>query len=491
MGSPRRIDGQGNGRGWRFTTPLGLVTAIGAVVRMALLDQVMRNDEVVTATRFAVDLGTAVTNYSAPNNHILHSILVNMSVNVFGLEPWAVRLPALLFGLALIVVVDWWVSSATGSRTAGLLASALVAGSSLLIEYSTIARGYTMVAVGFVVLMEISRRLLEKPSLGNWVVWVVVAVAGLVTVPVFVFPLSAVGVWILLNVIGGRGGWGPAWHLAIAASLVGVLSVLAYLPAAMATGVAAIVDNPFIQAVTWSDLPGAWYRLTANLAVLVWRDGILALGYSGLFIVAIIRNRAIFGRVLTPLVGLVGPLMIVVVRMVAPPQRVWLFLWPLVLGLAGAAGAFIAVRWFSRLTADRWIVAIALAVATTMGLATLASGEVIESRESGPFRDGPAVAELLKAELDQGDRVLVESHSRIVLDWYLSPDEPSDRVIHRGYEGADRVFVVVYYLREQELTRMLDESSVPVAEFSEPRLLRALPDTDIFVMERVEQQPAP
>lgn len=491
MGSPRGIDGQGNGRGWRFTASLGLVTAIGAVMRMVLLDQVMRNDEVVTASRFAVDLGTAVTNYSAPNNHILHSILVNLSVNVFGLEPWAVRLPALLFGLALIVVVDWWVFSATGSRAAALFATALVAGSSLLIEYSTIARGYTMVAVGFVVLMEMSRRLLEKPSLGHWVVWVVVAVAGLVTVPVFVFPLSAVGVWVLLNVISGRGGLRVLWQLAIAASLVGVLSVLAYLPAAMTTGVAAIVDNPFIQAVTWSEFSGGWYRLTANLTVLVWRDGIFALGYSALFVVAIVRNRAIFGRVLTPLVGLAGPLIIVVVRMVAPPQRVWLFLWPLVLGLAGAAGAFIAGRRFPRLTADHGIVAIALAVAITMGLATLASGEVIESRESGPFRDGPAVAELLEAELDEGDRVLVVSHPRIVLDWYLSPDEPSDRVIHREYEGADRVFVVVYYPREQDLNRLLDESSVPVAEFSEPKLLRGLPETDVFVMERVEQQPAP
>jgi hypothetical protein len=486
MDSPRRIDGQGYGGGWRFTASLGLVTMAGAAARVALLDQVMRNDEVVTASRFAVDLGTAVTNYSAPNNHILHSILVNLSASVFGLEPWAVRLPALLFGLGLIVAVDWWIFSATGKRAAGLLAAALVAGSSLVIEYSTIARGYTMVAVGFVVLMEISRRLLSNPTLRLWIGWVLVAVAGLVTVPVFVFPLSVVGMWLFFNVIAGRSRQQirSLWAMAFAVSAVGALTALAYLPAAISTGVASIVDNPFIQSIAWSDLPGHWYRLTANLTVLVWRDGIIAVGYSALFIAAIVRNRAIFGRVLTPAIGLVGPLTIVSARMVAPPQRVWLFLWPLVLGLAGAAGAFLLERGFPRLTADHWILAIALSLAATMGLGTLASGDVTESRESGPFRDGPAVAELLKAELGEGDRVLVESHPRIVLDWYLSPEEPSDWVIHRVYENADRIFVVVFYPREQDLNGMLDGSSVPVAEFSEPTLLWDLPKTDVYVMER-------
>jgi len=479
--------GQRNGTSWRFTAPLGLVIAFGVAVRVALLDQVMRNDEVVTATRFAVDIGTAVTNYSAPNNHILHSILVNLSVEIFGLEPWVVRLPALVFGLGLIVAVHWWISSATGRRSAGLLAAALVAGSSMLIEYSTVARGYTMVAVGFVVLMEIGRRLLDRPSFRLWVIWVVVAVAGLVTVPVFVFPLSVVGVWLLFNGIAGRKGDGLRflWQLALAVFAVGALAVLAYLPAAVTTGVASILDNPFIRSVAWSDLPGDWYRLTANLTVLIWRDGIAAVAYSAFFITAIVRNRAIFGRFLTPAIGLVGPLILVVARMVAPPQRVWLFLWPLVLGMAGAAGAYVAERWVPRLTAGRWIVAIALSVAATMGLATLASGDIPASREGGPFRDAPAVADLLKAELHQGDRVLVESHPRIVLDWYLSPAEPSDWVIHRVYDNADRVFVVVYYPREQDLRGMLDGSDLPVAEFSDPALRWSLPETDIYVMERI------
>ena len=94
MGPSSGNVGQGNGHRWRFTASLGVVVLIGAAVRVPLLGQVMRNDEVVTATRFGVDLGIAFTDYSAPNNHILHTVLVNISRTVFGLETWAIRLPA-------------------------------------------------------------------------------------------------------------------------------------------------------------------------------------------------------------------------------------------------------------------------------------------------------------------------------------------------------------------------------------------------------------
>jgi len=491
MGSPKGpssgIGGQGNGRRWRFTAPLGLVVLIGAAVRVPLLGQVMRNDEVVTATRFAVDLSNAVTNYSAPNNHILHTVLVNLSSSIFGLDAWVVRLPALIFGLLLIVAVDWWIFSATGRRNGALLAAALVAGSSMLIEYSTVSRGYTMVAVAFVVLLEVGRRLLVEPSFRRWATWVIVATAGLATVPVFALPLSAVVAWMLLNIIAGRSrsGRDTFAQLAVAGLVTGILTVAVYIPAAMVSGVESILANPFVQPVAVSELPYMWYRLVANLATLVFRDGILAVLYIISFVISIVYNRAIFGSFLSPALAMVGPLGLALARLVVPPQRVWLFAWPLVLGMAGAAAAFSFERWMPRLASRRWTLAFAVSVVAVMGLSTLASGEVQASREGGAFHDAPAVAELLQDEIGPGDRIAVESHPRVVLDWYLSPAESGDPVLHRDFENADRVFVVVYHPRPQDLAGVLEGSGLPVTEFSSPRLVWELPETDVYVMERV------
>lgn len=486
MESAERISGLDKGRPWRFTAALGVVVAIGAAVRVALLGQVMRNDEVVTATRFAVDLATAITDYSAPNNHILHSVLVNLSTSAFGLEPWAIRLPALLFGLGLIVAVDWWIFSATGSRIGALFAAALTAGSSLLIEYSTVARGYTIVAVAFVVLMELSRRLLLEPNFRRWAIWVAVAVLGMATVPVFVLPLSGVVVWMLLNILAGRAGsvGQTLAQLAFAGVVAGILTIAVYSPAALASGLDSILANPFVRSLGWSELPGEWYRMTANLSALVLRDGLAAVLFIVFFVVAIVQNRKVFGAFLSPAFAMLGPLGVALVRMVVPPQRVWLYVWPLVLGMAGAAAAFTIERRLPHLSTGHWPLVIAVVISAAMGISTLASGEVQASREGGAFHDAPEVAELLQAEIDAGDRIVVESHPRVVLDWYLSPEEPNDDVLHRDFDNADRAFVVVYHPRPQTLDGVLDRSGFPVDDFSEPSLMWSLPETDVYVMER-------
>jgi hypothetical protein len=261
--------------------------------------------------------------------------------------------------------------------------------------------------------------------------------------------------------------------------------VAVYTPAAIISGARSILDNPFVQPVAWSELPYTWYRLMANLTTLVLRDGLLALLYVGLFVVSIVFNRSIFGPLLTPALGIVGPFGLALARMVVPPQRVWLFTWPLVLGMAGAAAAFSIERWIPRLASPRSTLAIAVAVAAVMGLSTLASGEVEASREGGAFHDAPAVAELLQAEIGPSDRVVVESHPRVVLDWYLSPAEPRDPVLRRDFDNADRVFVVVYHPRPQDLAGVLVDAGLPLTEFSDPMRLWELPETDVYVMERV------
>jgi hypothetical protein len=95
------------------------------------------------------------------------------------------------------------------------------------------------------------------------------------------------------------------------------------------------------------------------------------------------------------------------------------------------------------------------------------------------------VAELLISEIEASDRIVVESHPRFVLDWYLSPAETPDPALGRDFEHADRVFVVVYHPRPQDLAGVLDESGLPVTEFSEPSLRWELPETDVYVMERI------
>lgn len=466
--------------------PLGVVTAIGLVVRTQLMNQVMRHDEVLTLSVFATDLGSALTDYSYPNNHILHTVLVWLSTTALGAEAWSTRLPALVAGIVLIVAVYWWISSAASPK-AGLLAAAMTAGSSMMIEYSTIARGYMMVAVAFVVLMELSRRLLNRPSPPLWVAWIGVSVVGFVTVPVFAFPFVAILNWLVINVLAGRRPTGLRFlaRVAVATGVVGVLSVLLYVPAALTTGITSIVDNDFVQSLTWSELPENWIGLGKGLVAMVVRDDLMAAAYVPSIAIGVVLNRRIFGPPLTPVLAMIGPLALIVLRRVSPPQRVWLFAWPLFLGIA-AAGLLVAIeRLLPRMSEKQWLVpAVAVTLAAAMGTATLSSGEVLQSREAGTFRDGPETAELLAPRLDGTDRVVVESHPRVILEYYLTEEGWSGSHLQREYSSADRLFVVVYHPRPQDLKGVLEQARVPEEEFTYPDLRWDLPETDIYVMRR-------
>src|SRR5512138_1549591 len=143
-----------------FWTPslLGLV-AIGTVLRLLYLRQPMRYDESVTYLYFAAgSWGHAVGSYTYPNNHVLHTLLVKACVIFFGNEPWVIRLPAFVAGIAMIPMTFSVGRRLFGSASA-YVATGLVSASGALALYSTNARGYTMLCLATLVLADLLLRI--------------------------------------------------------------------------------------------------------------------------------------------------------------------------------------------------------------------------------------------------------------------------------------------------------------------------------------------
>ena len=147
---------------------LGLVTVAAVLVRLEFLFQPMRYDESVTFVHYASrPWYIALTTYTAPNNHVFHSELAQLTTAVFGGAPWAVRLPAFMAGI-LLVPATYVAGRALYGKHAALIAAALVAASSVLIEYSTNARGYTLIALCFALLLALGTRLLTSSNQAEW-----------------------------------------------------------------------------------------------------------------------------------------------------------------------------------------------------------------------------------------------------------------------------------------------------------------------------------
>ena len=116
---------------------LGVLLALTVAVRIAFLFEPIRYDEAFTFTNYASKpLYVGLSTYTYPNNHLFHTFLVHISSRVFGGDPWAIRLPALVAGV-LLVPAAYLLLRIVYDKHVALLCVGLVAVSAPLVVYST------------------------------------------------------------------------------------------------------------------------------------------------------------------------------------------------------------------------------------------------------------------------------------------------------------------------------------------------------------------
>lgn len=122
---------------------LAAITAVATILRFLRINADLWNDEIYSLKYYAkLPLWqVAATNLDAPN-HLLNTVLVNISMALFGQQEWAIRLPAVIFGIAT-VVVTYWVGRFVLSRQGALGAALLLSVSYHHIWFSQNARGYS------------------------------------------------------------------------------------------------------------------------------------------------------------------------------------------------------------------------------------------------------------------------------------------------------------------------------------------------------------
>jgi len=234
----------------------------------------MRLDEARSFLDYAIrPLPDAISNYNIPNNHLLHTLLVWVSIRVFGGAEWAVRLPALMAGL-LIIPATYVATRAFSDRAAALIASALAAVLPGLILYSTNARGYSMVCLAFVVLLSVADALADEETAARWIAFGLLIALGMATIPVMLYPAGAVTLWLITERVRRHGVSSAipfAVRLAAVLAVAGALTVLAYVPAIQRFGVGSIAGNKFVIPNTWpqfvSTLPQFALRLRDTIGL--------------------------------------------------------------------------------------------------------------------------------------------------------------------------------------------------------------------------------
>ncbi len=242
------------------------VTVLAIACRLAALRQPMRYDESVTWAYFVGrSWTTIVSQYQFPNNHVFYSLLAKATSSLAVWQPWALRLPAALAGIA-IVPLTWAVGRRFADRDSALLGAGLAAASTSLILYSTNARGYSLVVVLFLCLLLQAHRMREAPTMRDYALFGALATLGLYTIPVMFYPIAVVAVWFSLDAWQRPDRGRRLLMLSATCLCSAVIAGVLYLPIIKTAGLAALVGNKFVAPSTWFELARSLPRFTVDVA---------------------------------------------------------------------------------------------------------------------------------------------------------------------------------------------------------------------------------
>jgi hypothetical protein len=327
---------------------LGVITALGLLLRLfAVLTRGMTYDESFSYLHYAAEpLAQALGDYSTPNNHLFHTLLMHLTT-LGGPSPLAARLPALLAGTALIPAV-YFLSRRLFTGPGALTAAALVACTGHLLDFSANARGYTLVALLSVLMALAAESTRTRRCAGPWVGLVLTAVLGLYTIPTMLYPATGIFLWLLLRIAAGECAVPRRWALlraVIAAAAIAALTALLYLPVLLRDGAAILTSNSTVARVPYPELGP---RLATMLHD-TWQSWHLALPTAfavllatGVVVALVAHHSVSTSRVpLLPVLLAVSALAILL-QGVAPFARVWIFLLPFYLVTAAAGVGAVA-----------------------------------------------------------------------------------------------------------------------------------------------------
>lgn len=451
-------------KGWSDLTSLTSSThkqlvlgtiAVGALLRISQLWLGITYDEAFTCVFYAPKpVAFILSDYTWPNNHLLHTLLVKISMAVFGTHLWSVRLPALLAGIFSMPLFYLFVR-AMFNRYVALLSLAFVAGSGALIEYSALARGYSLTWLFMLAASMAGRHLVKRDNLVSAVLVAVFSSLGMWAVPTMVYPAVATYIWLLLYML-------TLYKSSLNRRLLGlllsfllfvVLSGLAYLPVIITHSLDQLLHHPTLGESTWAGFVQThqdkalelWVFFNDTAATWVSIVGFIGLGYA-----AYISSKY---RIMLLSILLASVPLVLAQAALGPPQT-WAFV---LFNLHLSSG--IAVFYALKLLQEKVYPGFSKRLRTALASAIIAGGmgwlglRAPKDRVER-FDDAASAAEWFVGLLKPGDRVYVLDPNDAPFEFHLMT-EGIDPAVANGDGTGGKLYALVSPAKGQTVGSVL------------------------------------
>jgi hypothetical protein len=170
---------------------LGLLSLAALALRLWRIETSLWVDEVLTVVYVVrLPLGQLISSFSSQNQHLLYSLGAHASVAMFGESSFALRLPAVLAGVASIPALYLLGRRVAGEFTA-IASSALMAFSYHHVWFSQNARGYTTLLLFSILSTWFWLGIQRRDSLRDKIGFIAATVLGLSVHLTMIFVLAA------------------------------------------------------------------------------------------------------------------------------------------------------------------------------------------------------------------------------------------------------------------------------------------------------------
>jgi 4-amino-4-deoxy-L-arabinose transferase-like glycosyltransferase len=472
---------------WLALAIVGLTLA-ALLARLPFLSRPMQHDESYTFVTFAsAPLKEALSDYSLPNNHLFHTLLVHISYVLFGDSPWAVRLPALLAGI-LIVPAVYGLARRLYNPYSAILVAALAAAAPVLISYSTNARGYTILAVLTLLTWSLGTYVRQQANAAAWLLLGILGALGFYTVPVFLNPFGILFTWLLISALFGDTGpaYQTRWRFLgwmVAAGMVTILlTTLLYLPVFSVSGLHAVFGNSFVESLSFNDFrqtfPGrmieTWQEWTQGVSPLL--TGCLVFGLA----LSLVFHRRISAvRVPTQFAAVVWLAPEMLIQRPNPWPKIWLALLPVV--LIWCAAGWMAPWLLFRRSNTRlatWAAGVSIAAVLVSGAGyCLTAGPV--AAQTGPVEQS---VQYLRSHLVAGDVVVVSPPDDAPIWYYWRYYKLPATYIQPKNQRFQRAYVLINHPFDQTVEQVIRERGPDIGfvRLDTARLVQSFGGDDLY-----------
>lgn len=288
---------------------------IGGLIRLFLYNDPITYDEAFSVNQYSTSsFANILSNYNYPNNHVFYNLINKLVGTFLGTQEWAIRLPAFIAGILCLPSLFVLGQQLYNNKQQAIFLVSLFAFSPILIEYSVLGRGYSLIWLLSIWSCSALLSYLKYQQSKYLTLFVIFNSLAIWTVPVAIIPL---GTFMLF--LAGRKKITIAIKLSTA-TLMG--SIILYLPILLIYGMNITSKVSVGETESYSKL--FTYHIAHGLLDFYYNFMMIKPVYFGFLIIililAIFRNSKSKQWIFMAIISFT---IVILIQKSLPPARVW------------------------------------------------------------------------------------------------------------------------------------------------------------------------